>query len=66
MARRMTAQEAADELGVSSARIRQMVLKGQLPAERFGKSLVILDTDLERLRDRKPGRPAKKKKKGKK
>ena len=36
-----TTSEAALELGVTSARVRQMILKGELKAEKFGRDLMI-------------------------
>lgn len=58
-----TTGEAAQALGVSSARVRQMVLEGDLPAEKFGHVLVIHAADVEAAKHRKtkPGpeaRPA--------
>jgi len=56
-----TANEAAAELGVSSARVRQMVLDGSLPASRFGRALVISAEALTQAKQRKtsPGPAAK-------
>jgi excisionase family DNA binding protein len=48
-----TTSEAAEELGVTSARVRQMVLDGQLPAEKFGRDLVITAEALAFARQRK-------------
>jgi excisionase family DNA binding protein len=48
-----TTTEAADELGVSSARVRQMVLDGTLRAEKFGRDLVITAEALAVARKRK-------------
>ncbi|MBA3765391.1 MAG: helix-turn-helix domain-containing protein [Acidobacteria bacterium] len=48
-----TANEAAQALGVSSARVRQMVLDGSLPASRFGRALVISAQAIEAARERK-------------
>lgn len=58
-----TTSEAAEVLGVSAARIRQMVLAGDLPAEKFGRDLVITREAIEGARQRKtkPG-PAPKQK----
>jgi excisionase family DNA binding protein len=70
-----TANEAAAELGVSSARVRQMYLDGQLPASRFGRALVFSAEAIEAAKQRKtsPGptpkaqtAPATKKARGKK
>ncbi|MDQ4122558.1 MAG: helix-turn-helix domain-containing protein [Acidobacteriota bacterium] len=59
MEKRLTSKQAAEQLGISDARVRQLVLAGKLPAEKFGRDLIILESDLEPLRGRKPGRPAK-------
>jgi excisionase family DNA binding protein len=48
-----TANEAAAELGVSSARVRQMVVDGSLPVSRFGRALVISAEALEQAKQRK-------------
>jgi len=63
MVRRLTSKEAAEILGVSRPRVQQMVLKGQLPAEKFGRDLVILESDLQKVKHRPLGRPPKKKRK---
>jgi excisionase family DNA binding protein len=55
----LTTREAADKLGVSDTRIRQMILSGRLPASQFGKAHVIKEDDLKLVADRKPGRPSK-------
>jgi excisionase family DNA binding protein len=56
-----TTKEAAESLGVSAARVRQMVLDGSLPAKKFGRDLVITRGALEAARQRKtsPGPAAK-------
>jgi excisionase family DNA binding protein len=48
---------AADLLGVSPNRIRQLISSGQLPAERVGRTFVILRTDLDSFAAQPPGRP---------
>jgi len=53
----MTTKEAADRLGVTPARVRQMVLSGQLPAEKFGRDIVIKASDLILVKNRPMGRP---------
>ncbi len=55
----LTTKETAEKLGVSAGRIRQMVLAGQLHAEKFGRELMISETDLKAVRNRKTGRPKK-------
>lgn len=56
---RVTTKEAAQILGITDGRVRQMILKGQLPAKRFGRLLTVSRGDLELLRGRKTGRPKK-------
>jgi excisionase family DNA binding protein len=48
-----TTTEAATKLKVSSARVRQMVLDGTLPAEKFGRDLVITREAIEAAKHRK-------------
>jgi excisionase family DNA binding protein len=55
----LTTKETAEKLGVSAGRIRQMVLAGQLHAEKFGRELMISETDIKAVRNRKTGRPKK-------
>jgi excisionase family DNA binding protein len=57
MARALTTKEAAEILNITPSRVRQMVLSGRLPAEKFGRDLVIHEKDLALVADRKPGRP---------
>ena len=56
----LTAKQAAEKLGVSAGRVRQLVVEKRLPAIKFGNSLMILESDLELVRERKKtGRPPK-------
>jgi excisionase family DNA binding protein len=64
MDKTLTTKEAAEILNVSTARVRQMVLSGRLPAEKFGRDLLIHEKDLALVKDRKTGRPPKVEKKG--
>lgn len=57
---KLTTKETAEILGVTPSRVRQMVMRGQLPAEHFGRDLMIDKKDLKFVVDRKPGRPKKK------
>jgi excisionase family DNA binding protein len=54
---------AASELGVSVRRVQQLIGAGRLPAEVIGGTFVIRRADLKLVRDRKPGRPPKIKRK---
>lgn len=45
----LTTKEAAQRLGVSAARVRQLVLNKQLPATKFGRDLVIKESDLSKV-----------------
>jgi excisionase family DNA binding protein len=63
MSNMLTTKEAAARLGITAGRVRQMVLAGQLPAQKFGRDLVIAESDLNLVEDRKPGRPLKTEKK---
>lgn len=55
----LTTKETAEKLGVSTGRIRQMVLAGQLQAEKFGRDLMINESDIKAVSNRKTGRPKK-------
>lgn len=56
----MTTTEAAARLGISSARVRQLVLRGDLPVTKFGPMNMVKETDLELIRNRPAaGRPPK-------
>jgi excisionase family DNA binding protein len=58
-----TTKEAATELGVTPGRIRQMVVDGDLRAEKFGRDLMISTEQIEAARKRKttPGPKPRKK-----
>ncbi len=58
----ITTAEAAERLGVTPGRVRQMILNGQLPAEKMGRDLLIIEDNLKLVADRKVGRPPKSKK----
>jgi len=55
----LTTQQAADQLGVTDARVRAMIRDGRLRAERFGRAHMIREDELKLVADRKPGRPPK-------
>lgn len=45
----ITASVAAGRLGVSEARIRQLILEGALPAQKFGRVQMVRARDLDRI-----------------
>jgi excisionase family DNA binding protein len=55
----LTAQQVAERLGVTVRRVQAMVKDGRLPASRFGRAIVIRESDLSLVADRTPGRPPK-------
>jgi excisionase family DNA binding protein len=55
----LTTRQAAEKLGVSDARIRQMISNEQLPAQKFGHVHMINEEDLKLVENRKVGRPPK-------
>ncbi len=56
----ITTTEAAERLGISSARVRQLVVSGDLPVIKFGPVNMVKEADLELIRDRPGvGRPPK-------
>ncbi len=55
----LTAQQVAERLGVTVRRVQAMIKDGRLPATRFGRALVIRESDLALVADRKVGRPPK-------
>ncbi len=68
----LTTEQVASRLGVTSARVRALILAGRLPAQKFGHVHMIQEADLKLVANRKTGRPPKAKpeqngkKKGKK
>lgn len=60
----LTTNETAARLGVSNARVRQMIIEGVIKdVQKFGRENVIPEIEVQRLEsiERKPGRPFKKK-----
>jgi excisionase family DNA binding protein len=56
----ITTTEAAEKLGVSPARVRQLVASGKLPAIKFGPVNMVKEVDLALVEDRPGvGRPPK-------
>jgi excisionase family DNA binding protein len=52
-------KEAAERLGVSQQRVQALIKSGQLPAEKVGRDWLINEKDLEKVSERKTGRPPK-------
>jgi excisionase family DNA binding protein len=57
----LSTPEAAEALGVTVARVQQLIWNGRLPAQKIGGSYVIQEGDLELIRERPTGRPPKNK-----
>jgi excisionase family DNA binding protein len=58
----LTTKDAAAILGISLRRVRALIEAGKLTAEKYGRDYLIKESDLEPVRERKPGRPSKQKK----
>ena len=56
-------KEAAERLEITQKRIQALIKSGRLPANKVGRDWLIKEKDLELVRERKPGRPAKAKNK---
>lgn len=55
----ITTAQTAESLQVSRSRILKLIAAGRLPAVKLGRDWLIRPEDLELVRVRKPGRPAK-------
>ncbi len=55
----ISAKDAAIKLGVSIRRVQQLAESGRLPSQQIGGTLVIEESDLALVADRKTGRPKK-------
>ncbi len=53
----LTTREAAARLGLTPGRVRQLVLSGELPAEKRGRDLLLRTADVEAFRRKSTGRP---------
>lgn len=59
----LTTKQAAEKLNLDPSRIRQMILAGQIQAEKVGRDNFIPESEIERMKKTKrpTGRPAKEK-----
>ena len=55
----LTTKQAAEKLGVTESRIRQLIAEGRLTSEKLGHINVILEKDLAKISPRPIGRPKK-------
>jgi excisionase family DNA binding protein len=55
----VTTKRAAEILGISDSRMRQLILAGRLPAKKIGRDWLIREKDLAKMFGRRPGRPRK-------
>jgi excisionase family DNA binding protein len=55
----LSVKQAAAALGVGRQRVQQLIEAKRLPAQKVGAYYVILEADLELVRERKAGRPPK-------
>lgn len=64
MPRKLTTSELAETVGLTDIRIRQMILNGEIKAERFGRAYMIDAKYIEIIKSRpeRRGRPQKEKK----
>jgi len=53
----LSTKQAGEILGVDASRIRQMILRDQLPAQKMGRDWFVEEKDLSLVADRKLGRP---------
>jgi excisionase family DNA binding protein len=60
MVKLITTKEAAKELGVTVRRVQALIKAGRLRAQKMGRDWIIRRRDLDKVKVRKPGRPAKK------
>ncbi len=55
----LTTREVAERLNISLRRVRALIEAGKLPSQQHGRDHLINESDLEIVKYRKPGRPAK-------
>jgi excisionase family DNA binding protein len=55
----ISTKDAAGKLGLSLRRVQALIASGRLPAQKIGNSYVVYEKDLELVKNRVAGRPAK-------
>jgi excisionase family DNA binding protein len=55
----LSTEEAAERLGISAIRVRQLIDAGRLPAKKLGSAFAIRGSDLKLVEKRPVGRPRK-------
>ncbi len=59
----LSTREVAERLNISQRRVRALIEVGKLPSQQYGRDHLIKESDLELVKDRKAGRPAREKSK---
>ena len=59
MPKELTTKQTAEILNITPRRVRALIRAGRLPAEKHGRDWAVKLEDLELVKVRKPGRPAK-------
>jgi hypothetical protein len=63
----ITVHQAADKLGVTPGRVRQLITAGRIKARYLTPRMMVIDVkELAKVKNRKPGRPWPKRKGGRK
>ena len=60
MSKLFTTCDAAEYLGVTASRVRQLIVEKRLPSQKFGRDHLIREDDLKKYLSserKKPGRP---------
>lgn len=53
----LSTQDVAERLGITIGRVQQLIWEEKLPAQKVGRTYVVDEADLEKVRERKRGRP---------
>jgi excisionase family DNA binding protein len=55
----LSVAQCAERLGVTRARVNQLIESKRLPAQKVGRSYIVFEKDLKLVKERKVGRPSK-------